>query len=125
MSDEAGTMGTFSKAQNEKTKNPSRITRKFSCLDISSCFSSKRRRPEASDITNEKPKYVHIPQHAADSFLRTTTPVPFHLRPIPEDVTIEPVKTPAQKAEEMRQVARHRAAEGGRVHIVGSSINNS
>ncbi|KAK6523411.1 hypothetical protein TWF281_001393 [Arthrobotrys megalospora] len=107
--------------------------------------SFRRRRQETSTSTEDKPKpkYVHTPQYAADSHVRTTTPIPFSMRPLSQEVTIQPVKAPVPipfgmrpmsseitiqpaKASEHfmeQEQARKAASQGGRVHIVGTSAN--
>ncbi|KAK6339910.1 hypothetical protein TWF718_009298 [Orbilia javanica] len=107
--------------------------------------SFRRRRQEnwTSGTDKDKPKYVHIPQHAADSHARTTTPIPFSMRPLSQDVasrpagasghipfgmrpmsseiTIQPATLNAHFMEQ--EHARKVASQGGRVHIVGSVAN--
>ncbi|KAF3097624.1 hypothetical protein TWF569_008304 [Orbilia oligospora] len=101
-------------------------------------FRRKRREASTSGTDKDKPKYVHIPQHAADSHARTTTPLPFTMRPLSQDFT--PARTPGPIPFGMRPMsseitiqpatlnahfmeqehAKKVAGQGGRVHIVGS-----
>ncbi|KAK6513642.1 hypothetical protein TWF506_008080 [Arthrobotrys conoides] len=103
-------------------------------------FRRKRRETSTTGADKDKPKYVHIPQHAADSHARTTTPLPFAMRPLSQDFTPQPVRTPGPIPFGMRPMsseitiqpatlnahfmeqehAKKVASQGGRVHIVGS-----
>lgn len=98
-----------------------RVQRKVTAMKIPSCFARSKghrhKRVASESSISEKPRYVHTPQHAADSFMRTTSPIPQYYRPMSDDFSI---KTNAQIDEEKQELARQRAAERGRVHVVGA-----
>jgi len=86
---------------------------------------SRGHKRDESDIStttmaeDDKPRYVHVPQHAGSSHLTSTSPVPFNSRAFLRDTYIEPIQTSAQKAAEMRRLGRERAEQGGRPILVG------
>ncbi|KAK6352152.1 hypothetical protein TWF730_008984 [Orbilia blumenaviensis] len=106
-------------------------------------FRKQRHEKISAETDKSRPKYVHTPQHAADSHARTTTPIPFSLRPMSQDLTIHPVKPAGPVPYGMRPMsseitvqpaktnahimeqehARNVASQGGRVHVVGSNAN--
>ncbi|EPS37304.1 hypothetical protein H072_9034 [Dactylellina haptotyla CBS 200.50] len=134
-----------------------KMQRRVSSISFASCFSggsgngrhsissfrSRRRESKATEAEPEKtkPKYFHTPQYAAEGHTRTTStipfamrplsadvtihpvrasaPVPYGMRPLSSEITIEPVRTSAQIMGEER--AKYAAGQGGRVHLVGSS----
>ncbi|KAK6499096.1 hypothetical protein TWF481_011666 [Arthrobotrys musiformis] len=104
-------------------------------------FRRMRRQGKSTAVEeNAKPKYVHTPQHAADSHARTTTPLPLSMRHLSQDVASRPIKAPGPLHVGVRpmssevtiqpttlnshlveqEYARNIASQGGRVHIVGS-----
>ncbi|RVD88894.1 uncharacterized protein DFL_003059 [Arthrobotrys flagrans] len=111
-SEPSGEMETIS---HDPSSNLVRMQRKISSIGLIGCLfptrsngsgtrsfgSFRKRRQENSTLgTNkDKPKYVHTPQHAADSHARTTTPIPFSMRPLSQDVAIQLIKAPAKVAE--------------------------
>lgn len=152
-SEPSGEMETIS---HDPSSNLVRMQRKISSIGLIGClfptrsngsgtrsfgsFRKRRQENSTSGTNKDKPKYVHTPQHAADSHARTTTPIPFSMRPLSQDVAIQLIKAPGPIPFGMRPMsseimiqpatinahlieqehAKKVASQGGRVHIVGS-----
>ncbi|EWC44878.1 hypothetical protein DRE_00937 [Drechslerella stenobrocha 248] len=130
-----------------------RMQRKISSINIAACFNfgnrsdsrptrNSTRRKEDTQAPKpgpekDKPKYIHMPQYAANSHAKTTNQIPFGMRPLAADanikplpspgpiqldvesMNIEPIKTQRQFLED--EAAKEAVGRRGRVHLVGST----